>query len=761
MKAFRFAGKTLSAICTFIFFLFSSYLYAAVKFENPKINSQNKILFTSYNDSNETESCKTLFLADAEQIQSTKLLTCYPEKMEVLSNGSILQVRNKYGTARYSLADETLTWIELENKISPASIGIVPVFTSSSGKWLCFLRKTGAASASLVLKNAFTFQEYILDDEADFDYSRTAAKWCPSRDLLLYEKKGAVYFCDPKAYEQNMQMSDEFRKIGKGNINSVVWANSKYFIYLDGDLIYKISADELYTRALYSSIIGNGVVAGKLPLGFDKRKDKFWVSPELDKLALVKSNSIISLYKIDGTSSHSFSASYSRPFSSAQGAVIDFEIFWTSSDYQILWVNLIGKLDGKKKSLVYKISEKNSATLELIAEIEGAKFPLVSPDGRKLAFGAENHLYVYEIQSWKQLGDINDEKSVSYAWNGNNTLFAGGSSTVRKITSDSNGNFNAKDARLLFLSSVKTAFWKTGAENTITAQSSSADSTFYDYISYRNTWLESANDNEASFELMKKASVKTLASQNGKFRVYTGSTDSLLFENAVYVRKLTGKALTFQVFEESVRKTPELRRAALAFDALDNADGITQILSVLSDYKIKATFFLNGEFIKRYPEETRQILACGHECASMFFTASDFHEKGFIIDEDFIRRGLARNEDEFFAVTGSELSLLWHAPYYSADWKIKSYGELSGYRYIDMGRMSLDTATLEDSRGKWYLSAGELVDFYVSNAQDKMIIPVSTGVSKGTRDDYLYEKLPVLITSLQEKGFSFTLVRDL
>lgn len=740
---------------------------SSLRFANPEINSESKVLFTveRKNDRAPTgsENFGTLFLIDAEKtkktLQDAKILTCFPEKMELLSGGSVLQIRNRFGTARYSVPDETLTWLEVEKSFPTAAKGLPPLAPSASGKWICYLEKTRASEGRLILKNAFTFQTYVLDEHAEFDYEKIKAKWCPGRELLLYEKENSIYFCDPRAYEQNMQMSDEFRKIGDGNINCIEWANSKYFIYIDGSLIYKISADELYTRALYSSVVGTGVVVGKLPLGFDGRKDKFWVNPVCDTLAVIKSSSVLSLYKINGTSSQRFSASFSKPLSSFQNVqneiLVDFEFFWSSDGSEILFVNLIGAADGKKKSNVYKISESFSP--RLIGKFNGTKTPQVSPDGRKIAFGSENHLFIYDILTWKLLADLNDEKQVSYVWSRNETLFAGGSSTVRKISFDEDGKCSN---RLLFLSSVKSAFWKPGAENFVTAQSTSSDSVFYDYDFYRNTWLESAKDNNATFELMRQASQKKQVSQNGKFRVYTGTTDSLLFENALYIRNLTGKGSTTPVFEESLRKTPELKRVALAFDALDNADGIPEILSVLSEYKIKATFFMNGEFIKRYPKETRLILAGGNDCASMFFTATDFHEKGYVIDEEFVRRGLARNEDEFFAAAGSELSLLWHAPYYSADEKIKSYGEKSGYKYVDLKRLALDTTTLE-SDSEHYLSASDLVEFYVLNAEDKMIIPVSTGISKGTRNDFLYEKLSLLIGNLLENGFEFELVRDL
>lgn len=742
-----------------ILLLTLSSSFALITFENPQINRESKILYTVKHELGGTESYRTLFQTDATGNENTKILTCFPEKMELLSKGALLQIRNRYGTARYSIADETLSWITRYDGFPTDAKSIVPETASSDGKWLCYLKKTGAATGLLVLKNAMTMQEYILDDKAEFDYEKVPAKWSPEKDLLLYEKDGGVYFCDPKAFEQNLQMDDSFRRIGDGAINCIEWANPKYIIYINRDLIYKIGTNELYTRALYSPVVGAGVVVGRIPLGFDPKKDHFWVNRGVNKLITIKSNSVISVYKITGASSSGFTDSYSKPFTDVRGSVVDYNLFWASDGTEILWVNLVGIDDGKKKSSIYRLS----SYLELVGTIEQSKEPVLSPDGSKIVFGAGNNLFVYSLNQWDMIGYIKGEKFISYVWNGNETIYAGGASTVREWKMEDDGKFGPK-GKILFLSSVKSAFWKLNSETTVTAQCATNDAIFFDYDHFRNVWLESAEDSRVAFEFMKKAAVKSQVVQNGKYRVYTGTTDNLLFENALYVRTLTGNGSTAPVFEEAVRKTPARRQVALVFDAVDSADGVTDILSVLSDYGIKGTFFLNGEFIRRYPKETKQIFLAGHDCASMFFTLTDFNEKGYVIDEEFVRRGLARNEDEFFAATGSELLLMWHAPFYKSTERIRKFGRDSGYKYIECSRLSLDTNTLEKSAEdgrKWYLGARDLVEIYVENAEDHMIIPVSAGISKGTRKDYLYEKLRLLIGDLLDEGFEFVPVRNL
>ncbi|MBQ9909651.1 MAG: hypothetical protein IJM48_07615, partial [Treponema sp.] len=270
---------------SFFFFIYHfPFLSAQVKFENPQINSESKILFTVSHNAGGTIPYKTLFLADATKTEATKIITCFPERMEMLADGSVLQVRNRYGSARYFVSDSTLSWIKREDKIPAGAKAMLPQAVSPDGKWACFVKKTDAATGRLYLKNMSTLEDLLLNDTCDFDYDEVPAKWAGDGSVFVYEKAGNLYFGDPKAVYQKVQMDEEFRKIGEGTINCVTWASSKYLIYINRDLVYKISAKELYTRTLYSQMVGIGIVIGRLPLGFDGRKDKFWVNPLINQI---------------------------------------------------------------------------------------------------------------------------------------------------------------------------------------------------------------------------------------------------------------------------------------------------------------------------------------------------------------------------------------------------------------------------------------------------------------------------------------------
>ena len=78
------------------------------------------------------------------------------------------------------------------------------------------------------------------------------------------------------------------------------------------------------------------------------------------------------------------------------------------------------------------------------------------------------------------------------------------------------------------------------------------------------------------------------------------------------------------------------REIALTFDALDNSEGIPSILFILNKYGIKATFFLNGEFMRRNPSAVKEItlagkddfLATGKIPVGKDFTISDLKKAG-------------------------------------------------------------------------------------------------------------------------------------
>ena len=71
------------------------------------------------------------------------------------------------------------------------------------------------------------------------------------------------------------------------------------------------------------------------------------------------------------------------------------------------------------------------------------------------------------------------------------------------------------------------------------------------------------------------------------------------------------------VFYHGSREYPVV---ALTFDDGPHPDYTPQLLDMLRDYNVKATFFVVGKAVSNYPKLTRRIANEGHELANHSYT---------------------------------------------------------------------------------------------------------------------------------------------
>jgi len=205
------------------------------------------------------------------------------------------------------------------------------------------------------------------------------------------------------------------------------------------------------------------------------------------------------------------------------------------------------------------------------------------------------------------------------------------------------------------------------------------------------------------------------------------------------------------------------RELSIVFDAIGSAEGLVGALNTLKDYGITATFFVNGEFVRQSPGAARLLAGSGNEIGSMFFAAVDPTDSRFKIDAEYVRRGLARAEDEWFAATGKELSLLWHMPYYTVNTDILAAGASMNYGYVGRDIDPMDWVTRSDIARMpgAYLDAHRIVEKVVAAAKPGSIIPIRLGTMDGNREDYLYRELALLVDNLISQGYRIVPVSTL
>ena len=693
-------------------------VFGKVSFNSVSVNESDEILFTVSQTVPGTHEYNTLFTAKLGKdalASSPRLLTCFPEKMELVQNGSVLQIRNRYGSAWYSPSQKKLSWVSSSDSLPVAYSRTSPQSVSPDGNYACFVRQSKSGSGQLILQNMRTQAQVILAESVSFSFDSVAVKWSPDSDILLYEKNGAVYFISASTSFGPLQISERLRRIGEGTIASVSWTQERSLLYIDGDIIYRINQNELYTRGLYSSLAGTGTIVGRLPYTFDSSRDVFWSDASGLQIVVVSQNNLVSYYSLSAQSYDFVQSKGIFTLTGARGAVLGCQVFWNQKQQPLLWVDFLLYEDGKRSSRMYALS----SSMDVIFEVKDSVTPVASPDSSLIAFTGGESVYVFDINAAQVRGRLRGEPVVSFVWGSNTLLYVGGTKTVRSW------NLRSEEVSLLFLSSVDEAVWS----GSLVYGSFKDETTVYAYNSNLNTWTASSLKN-VSFTSVEK---------NARYRVFIGNSQNKMFENAAFVRSLQGAVVTYPVFAESDVCDTSVKRVAVVFDALDRADGLPQVLCALNQFKIPATFFINGEFVRRYPSETRQIVASGYECASGFFTLTDLTSaQDFVIDDSFIKRGLARNEDEFYDTTGTELSLLWHAPLYKANASILSAGEAAGYRYVDTVVASDNVETL--------------IEKIVPATYDGMIIPVCVGTDT--------QKIDLLISSLLDSGCTIVDVRE-
>jgi peptidoglycan/xylan/chitin deacetylase (PgdA/CDA1 family) len=205
------------------------------------------------------------------------------------------------------------------------------------------------------------------------------------------------------------------------------------------------------------------------------------------------------------------------------------------------------------------------------------------------------------------------------------------------------------------------------------------------------------------------------------------------------------------------------REISLVFNALDSAEGLARVVSVLKDYGVTATFFINGEFVNRNPGAARFLSGSGHEMGSMFFTIVDPTDARFRIDRDYVRRGLARTEDDWYSTTGTELTLLWHTPYYTTNSDILEAGASMNYVYVGRDLDPLDWVSKTDAPRMpgSYLPAHGIIEKIIFEAKPGSIVPIRLGAVEGGRDDYLFRELALLVDALEGAGYSIVPVSTL
>jgi peptidoglycan/xylan/chitin deacetylase (PgdA/CDA1 family)/glycosyltransferase involved in cell wall biosynthesis len=192
-------------------------------------------------------------------------------------------------------------------------------------------------------------------------------------------------------------------------------------------------------------------------------------------------------------------------------------------------------------------------------------------------------------------------------------------------------------------------------------------------------------------------------------------------------------------------------RISLTFDDGPNEPYTSQVLTILEQYSIKATFFVIGQNARRHPEICRRIVTAGNVIGNHSY----HHYKSLCL-----RRGKAVARDvelahqAIYESTGFE-PRLFRPPYgFRTPWLMRTVHHL-GYMVV----------TWDDMTGDWKAnkSGEEIGQTIVQRAKPGSVIVLHDGRdSKPSYDrSQMLQALPFVIETLRERGFDFVTIPEL
>lgn len=186
------------------------------------------------------------------------------------------------------------------------------------------------------------------------------------------------------------------------------------------------------------------------------------------------------------------------------------------------------------------------------------------------------------------------------------------------------------------------------------------------------------------------------------------------------------------------------KKIALTFDDGPHPRYTIQILDILAEYGIKATFFEVGENVIYYPEAARRVATEGHEIGNHTYTHP--HIKN--LNEDQLREETKMCESAIIEITGIKPKI-FRPPEGVVDSAVKTWADRNGYSVV---LWSVDT---RDWAGT---AVAEIVKNVDNNVKPGSIILMHDYVS---RRSHTIEALKQIIPLLLNKGYQFVTVSEL
>ena len=185
----------------------------------------------------------------------------------------------------------------------------------------------------------------------------------------------------------------------------------------------------------------------------------------------------------------------------------------------------------------------------------------------------------------------------------------------------------------------------------------------------------------------------------------------------------------------------EKKEVALTINCAWNDTDIEKILETLKTNNVKATFFLVGDWVDKYPEAVKKISESGNEIGSHSNTHAHVNQLSYEKNVKEIKESI----EKIKKITGKNVSL-YRPPYGEYNNTVIRAANENGYIPI---QWSLDTLDYTGLKGN------EMWNRIKDKIQSGDIILMHNGT------EHTAESLDTIIKNIKEKGFNLSTVSEL
>lgn len=216
---------------------------------------------------------------------------------------------------------------------------------------------------------------------------------------------------------------------------------------------------------------------------------------------------------------------------------------------------------------------------------------------------------------------------------------------------------------------------------------------------------------------------------------------------AILSLPLGGTAMSAVFFGDNLRKVPiynvetDKKQVAISFDAAWGADKTEKIVELLLEYDVRATFFLVGFWVEKYPEMVQLIQEKGMEIG----THSNTHPDMVKLSQVQVQSELETSIQKIKNVVDVDIKL-FRAPFGSYNNTVLDTADSLGLQTIQWDVDSLD----------WKgISGAEISTRILNRVKNGSIILCHNN------SDHILDALPIVLDRLKLQGYSVGCVGDL